>query len=396
MRFSLVMALAGLLCALALDYYFFRRFRQYPGGLAHKTKCATLGITFIEYICLLVGIVIPLGVDSDNVFLVKIWLLFIFFSIFASKLLLFICDVVARLYRKVRHLSGHKVPVAALVVSALFFIIMWWGALINRNRISIVECRLTFPDLPAQFDGYRIVHISDFHIGSWGNDTAFVSRVVDKVNSLEPDLILFTGDIVSRKSTELVPMIPPLQRLRAKDGLYAVLGNHDYGDYAKLSDDSALIAERQNLKRLYAFTPFRLLNNTSDFIYSNGDSIAIIGVENIAEPPFITYGNLDEAYPDFTDGVFKILLSHNPRHWVDDISGKSEKNIALTLSGHTHAMQIQIAGHSPAKLKYPTDWGLFTDSLGRHLYVNRGLGTVGLPMRIGATPEITLITLSVR
>ena len=136
-----------------------------------------------------------------------------------------------------------------------------------------------------------------------------------------------------------------------------------------------------------------MLDNTTAWLRRGNDSIALIGVENIGEPPFTTRGHLERAYPTLQDSVTKVLLSHNPRHWTDSIANHNDRNIALTLSGHTHAMQIQLGTFSPAKWVYPTWWGTYTDSIGRTLYVNRGLGTVGAPRRIGAMPEISVLTL---
>ena len=139
---------------------------------------------------------------------------------------------------------------------------------------------------------------------------------------------------------------------------------------------------------------WRLLCNEHVFIHSGADSLALIGVENVGDPPFKNYGSLENAYPNLSDKVTKILLSHNPAHWVDDIADNDSIDIALTLSGHTHAMQIEMLGMSPAKFRYDTWGGLYKDGSGNHkLYVNIGSGTVGMPMRLGATPEITVITL---
>ncbi len=396
MKFNLLLAVLGLLVSAAVDWYLFKRLSVTRSTLRKPGSLLLLASVVVQYAAIIAAVAIPVGSASDSEFIFLMWLIFIFLSLFLSKTVLLVVDVLARLYRCLRKHTAGRIPLIAWCLSGLVFLALWWGALINRNRISVVECELSLSGLPAGFDGYRVVQISDFHVGTWGGDTAFVSKVVDKINDLDPDLIVFTGDIVNRSSRELEPMILPLTRLRAKDGLYAITGNHDYGDYIVWESDSAHFADRINLRSLYERTPFRLLDNTSEYIYRNGDSIAVIGVENIAEPPFATYGDLDATYEDLSDSVFKILLSHNPRHWTSDIKDDPSKNIALTLSGHTHAMQIQIAGHSPASFKYPTDWGLFSDSIDRYLYVNRGLGTVGFPMRLGATPEITLFKFSSR
>ncbi len=283
---------------------------------------------------------------------------------------------------------------AAGVVLALgTFLVMWWGALINRNRIAVTDIQVISQRWPQAFDGYRIVQISDLHTGTWGTDTTFMSRLTDRINTLDPDLIVFTGDIVNRRSDEFEPMVSAFGRLRARDGVYAILGNHDYGDYCKWPDEKDHMADRRNLRRLYGLTGHRLLLNETVYLTRGNDSIALIGVENIGEPPFSTYGDLAKAYPDTGDSMPKILLTHNPAHWTKSIENNRDTNIDLTLSGHTHAMQIQVAGVTPSSIRYKTPWGVYTDTLGHTLNVNRGAGTVGMPMRLGATPEITLITL---
>lgn len=175
-----------------------------------------------------------------------------------------------------------------------------------------------------------------------------------------------------------------------------MLGNHDYGDYMDWPDARAKEENLDLLKALQARMGWKMLNNATDTLRSAaGDSVMLIGVENVGDPPFRTYGDLDAAYPgDLVDPNVKILLSHNPAHWTDDIQDAPDKNIALTLSGHTHAMQIRVLGMSPSRFRYPTWGGLYADSDNAHkLYVNIGLGEVAFPARIGATPEITLITL---
>ncbi len=251
-----------------------------------------------------------------------------------------------------------------------------------------------FADLPEDFDGYKIVQFSDFHVGTYGSDTAFVSEVVDVMNGLGADAIFFTGDIVNRRTGELTPFVKPLSRLHAPDGVYSILGNHDYGDYCTWESDADKAENLEEMKSLQKEMGWELLNNSTVYLREGADSIALVGVENWGEPPFKAYGDLDKAYPNQSDSVFKILLTHNPMHWVERISGNDTVNIDLALSGHTHAMQMQIGGWSPSKWRYPTWGGLYGDESGAHkLYVNIGLGTVAIPARIGATPEITLITL---
>lgn len=271
---------------------------------------------------------------------------------------------------------------------------MWWGATINRFHIDVNRVEVHVDGLPEEFEGITIAQFSDLHTGTFGTDTTFVGKLVDRINSLHPDIIVFTGDIVNRSSDEMRPFTTVLNRLHAPEGVYAILGNHDYGDYHNWPSAESKQANMNELYCLYSLTSMKLLRNETTWLHRGNDSIALIGVENIGDPPFTIYGSLTQAYPNLQDSNAKILLTHNPQHWVDSISSDPKANVALTLSGHTHAMQIEVAGISPAALRYQTWGGLYNAPDGhRHLYVNIGTGTVGIPMRLGATPEITLITL---
>ena len=237
------------------------------------------------------------------------------------------------------------------------------------------------------------MQISDMHLGSYGNDTTFVAKLVDSINALHPDVVFFTGDIVNRCSDELKPFMSVLSRLNAKDGVYSIMGNHDYGDYRNWQNPQDKINDRIKLKDMQRQMGWRMLNNSHDYLRRGSDSIAIVGVENIGDPPFESYGDLNKAYPTPSDSVFKILLTHNPAHWTSAIKDNKSQRFDLTLSGHTHAMQIEFAHISPAVFRYKTWGGMYNDSIGHDLYVNIGTGTVGFPARIGATPEVTLFTL---
>lgn len=324
---------------------------------------------------------------------VVMWLLISYLSVYIIKYLFLIFDVFSRLPilfggKRLKWLSW-----VGFALGTLVFLVIWWGILFCRNMIEVNQVELEIPGLPHSFNGMKVVQISDLHVGTWQSDTNFVSRVVDAVNELNPDVVVFTGDIVNSRADELTPFMSVLSRIKAPKGVYSIMGNHDYGDYYKWEDDSQKAKNELLLKVKQKNMGWRMLNNEHDFITTGNDTLVMIGVENIGEPPFKTHGNLKKAYPAIDDNKTKILLSHNPRHWTDSISENPNTNIALTLSGHTHAMQIEIFGFSPAMYKYPTWKGLFSDSKGQKLYVNIGVGEVGLPMRIGAIPEITVFTL---
>lgn len=391
MRLPLLPILLLLVFDLLVDFYLWRRIRRSDAkpiwSRVQAVTAVLLNILLVIVICL------PKKKSGDSGLEFMMWTLYAYFSVYVPKYIYCIFDLLAAVPLIFKRRRFKWLSCCGAVVGLVVFIAMWWGALVNRYNIDVNNIEVEISGLPESFDGFTIAQISDFHVGTFGSDTSFVAAVVDKVNSLHPDMIAFTGDIVNRKTSEIVPFLAPLSRLSAPDGVYSVLGNHDYGDYFLWPSEAH---KRQNLNDLINYQKeigWHMLNNDYESLVRQGDSIAIVGVENVGDPPFHTYGDLDAAYPTLDDEVVKILLSHNPAHWCDDIQDSPDKNIALTLSGHTHAMQISVFGVSPASLRYPTWGGLYSDDDGHQLYVNIGLGEVAVPARIGATPEITLITL---
>lgn len=253
---------------------------------------------------------------------------------------------------------------------------------------------LAFDRLPDAFDGYRIVQWSDAHLGTYDGHTAIVEKQVQAINDLHPDLICFTGDLVSRETNEAEPYREILSRLHAPDGVFSVLGNHDYDNYVHWDDENAKLADRKALCDLQTGIGWRLLNDDHAIIRRGNDQLVLIGTENFGDRPGEKQGNLAKAYSGLRDGNFKILLQHNPYAWRANTLTNS--NIDLMLAGHTHAFQMMLTlgkwRLSPARLKY-REWGGAYNEGDRWLYVNIGTGMVGPPMRIGATPEITVITL---
>lgn len=264
-----------------------------------------------------------------------------------------------------------------------------YGSFFGITRFEVKEVEYSSPRLPDGFDGYRIVQLSDIHIGSWQGRQKSIQKLVDMANGQEADLIVFTGDLVNQQSHELDGFASILSRLHAPDGVYSILGNHDYGTYYHWKSPEEESANLDYLLHQQAAMGWTMLNNDHAIVRHNGDSIALIGVENDGEPPFSQFADLPKAIRG-TDGMFKILLSHNPTHWRREVLPRSD--IDLMLAGHTHAMQAIFFGHSLAELMYPEWRGMYTEG-GRSLYVNIGIGYVGLPFRFGAWPEITVITL---
>lgn len=264
-----------------------------------------------------------------------------------------------------------------------------YGSFVGITRFEVKEVTCYSPRLPDGFDGYRIVQLSDIHAGSWQGRPQVIQKLVTLANDQKADLIVFTGDLVNQRSRELDDFTSILSQLHAPDGVYSILGNHDYGTYYHWKSPEEEKANLDHLLRQQASMGWTMLNNAHAILRHQGDSIALIGVENDGEPPFSQFADLHKAAKG-TNGMFKILLSHNPTHWRREVLPDSD--IDLTLSGHTHAMQGIFFGHSLAALKYPEWAGMYTEGE-RSLYVNIGIGYVGLPFRFGAWPEITVITL---
>lgn len=279
---------------------------------------------------------------------------------------------------------------AGLILAALNAGIILYGSFVGKSRFEVKEVTFQSPRLPEAFDGYRVVQLSDLHIGSWEGNERALQRMVDRVNAQHPDLIVFTGDLVNHLATELDGFDKILSELRAKDGVYSILGNHDYGPYHHWDSPRQQAENLAELKRRQTIMGWKLLNNEHALLRHGGDSIALIGVENEGEPPFSQHGDLSKAMRG-TEGLFQLLLSHNPTHWRREVLPQSE--VDLMLAGHTHAMQMALGHHSPSSLVYPEWSGMYIAEEGRGLYVNVGLGFVGLPFRFGAWPEITVLTL---
>ena len=393
MRLPLLLIIPFLIIDALIDWYICRSVWRRCTRHASFWRKSALWSSILLALFFVVIIAWPKKSSSDGDLTNLMWGLYAYFSVYIAKYFFVVFDLIA----KIPQLFGRKrikaLSATGVCIAVLSFVMMWWGALVNRWNIDVREVDFTDPGVPAAFDGYKIAQLSDIHTGSYGNDTTYLSEVVDHINSLNPDIVLFTGDIVNRHSDELEPFVSTLSRFEAP--VYSVLGNHDYGDYYHWPDAAAKQANHRKLFDLQKAMGWQLLNNDSRTLRQGNDSIVLIGVENIGDPPFPVYGDLDKAYQgDLADPAFKILMSHNPAHWVEDIKDSPDKNIALTLSGHTHAMQLEFFGISPAAFRYDTWGGMYADADSAHrLYVNIGLGEVGIPARIGATPEITIITL---
>ena len=286
------------------------------------------------------------------------------------------------------------IPVIGLFSGFLPFFVIIYSVFRSLYRFKVHRIKINFDELPSNFEGLRVVHISDLHLGSFKSRHHILDRAVKIINHLEPDFIFFTGDLVNNNAWELKGWQTVLKKMVAKMGKYAVLGNHDYGDYSEWKSAHDKQSNFESIKYFYKKIDFKLLLNEAVSFEKNSQKIAIIGVENWGNPPFKQYGDLNEALKSVASVPFKILLSHDPSHWNEEVAEKT--NIALTLSGHTHGMQaginIKSKKWSPIQYKYEHWAGLY-ERFNQYLYVTRGLGWMGFPGRLGMRPEITLIEL---
>jgi len=276
------------------------------------------------------------------------------------------------------------------VLSALFID----GITFGKYRHKVRRVKVKFANLPKSFKGYKVIQISDVHSGSF-SDPSKLQHAIDLINEQNPDLVLFTGDMVNNVADEFKPFIPLFSKIKAKDGKFAVLGNHDYGDYVKWNSKDE---QNKNLETLIDYqrqAGFDMLRNENRIIEKNGENIYILGVENWGLKPFPQYGDIEKALENVPQNATKILMSHDPTHF-DYVVKKHPKDIHLTLSGHTHGMQFGLdlknIKWSPVQYRYPK-WADLYESEGKMLYVNRGFGVLGYPGRVGVLPEITLFEL---
>ncbi len=363
-------------------------------------------------VVVLVNVVLQFTVLNDDSsgwgpaksFAIGYFLTFLLFSLVLAFFMLGedIVRVFTGLYQK---LSGSKTQFAipsrrkflstlALGVAAIPFASMLYGMYKGKYNYKVLSYVLEYDDLPDAFDGYQITQISDIHSGSFDNKEK-ISYAIDLINEQKSDMLLFTGDMVNNKAEEMLPWKSLFGKLEAKDGKYAVLGNHDYGDYVKWESKEAKAQNLEDLKDIQKEMGFDLLLNESRFIEKDGERIAVLGVENWGAG-FKQKGDLAKAATAVDANDFKILMSHDPSHWQHKVVDDAY-HYHLTLSGHTHGMQfgIEIPGWikwSPVKWRYKYWAGIYKEK-NQYINVNRGFGFLAFPGRVGIWPEITVITL---
>lgn len=277
----------------------------------------------------------------------------------------------------------------ALGLTCVWLIISIYGITIGWKKITVEKVTITSSNIPESFNDYKIIQLSDFHIGTYASSPKTVEKIIKKVNSLNPDLIVFTGDLVNSSSEEISQFEDILSQLKAKDGVLSVLGNHDYCLYKTYVAPDSPQKEMLKVVEKENKIGWKLLRNDNLQIKRGKERIAVVGVENAGGKSFTDRADLKKALSGIQDKEFKILLSHDPSHWRREVLPNT--NIDLTLSGHTHAMQFKIGNWSPSKYTYKEWGGLYSEG-DQQLYVSTGIGE-NVAFRFGAFPQIVEITL---
>jgi predicted MPP superfamily phosphohydrolase len=308
------------------------------------------------------------------------------FSLFKS-----ITDEVAFDYGRTKLVSQ-----IAVAIGVTPFFILLYGILRNQYRYKIYKTMVTIPDLPKALEGLKIVQISDIHSGSFTKKHP-IKMAIDMINDQRADLVFFTGDLVNSVAHEMEPFVDVFDKIKSRYGIFSILGNHDYGDYVRWESTAHKMQNFENLKNIHSRLGWDLILNDNRLVKIKGEDVAVIGVENYsAHGRFMKYGDLKKANKGTSDAGLKLLLSHDPSHWEDEVLEKF-KDIHITFSGHTHGAQFgfEIPGiikWSPIKYIYKQWAGLYRKNK-QYLYVNRGFGFLGYPGRVGILPEITVMEL---
>ena len=340
---------------------------------------------------------IKIGLESMHNFRVVVaimWLFFFFLLIYLSKLIHAFFYVLEYIFKKITGRGSIYFYIARIGLNVYIVAVMLISAYITPRNFDVTHVQIPIAGLPSSFDGYRIVQISDIHLGSWNRKFAKLEPVIKLVNEQKPDIIVFTGDMVNNFAEETTGWRPYFMQLKARSGKYAVLGNHDYGDYTNWKNDSSRYENRRHISKAINNFGFSLLQNEHIYLKRDSDSLTLVGVGNWSKDKKANYSDLAKALQNTDPKAPKILISHDPSQWEPEVL--EHKDIALTLSGHTHAGQlgVKFGKHlfSPAAFVFKYWSGIYNID-NQYLYVNRGIGYIGLPMYMGVRPEITVIEL---
>ena len=313
----------------------------------------------------------------------------ILFIDFFTKISVFIAGIISIFVKKSKTLIF-----AALIIASGFGFVMIYGLIFGNKQVQVSKIDIEYSTLPAEFNGFKITHISDIHLGSFRKTNTVLKKAAIRMEKVKPDLIIFTGDLVNSFAHETDGWETVFNKISSIAESYSILGNHDYGNYTRWENDDAKTDNLNEIISSHQRFGFQILRNQNTVIKSGNDSIFLMGVENWGHAPFPQYANWEKASEGIPDNAFTILMSHDPALWESQIKGK--KNINLTLSGHTHGLQwgVKLAGIT-FSLSYFTrkNWNGVYRHENSFLNVNTGLGTVGIPWRIDMPAEISVITL---
>ena len=323
------------------------------------------------------------------------WIIFAFSIVYIPKLLYIIFYYINHSFNRIFKARTRIFRIIGFAFSVSMVTVLSYGVVVTRDDFYLKKQIIYVDDLPVNFDNYRIALFSDLHLGNWDNKYMIMKPIIKMINSGNPDIIVFSGDMINNYENETLGWEPYFRQLKARQGIYAVLGNHDYGDYTKWKSEKAKAENLEKTKSNIRNLGFRLLLNESVELVKGSDTITLAGVENYGSGHFENHGDLAAALKGTKPTRKKILITHDPNHWDDEVVSK-RKDIFLSLSGHTHAGQIGYSNgniqFSPSSVVYPHWDGLYSKG-SQYLYVNRGAGFVGIPLRIGVPPEITMIVL---
>ena len=399
-----------------LDFYVFQALRTVTQNASEKTRIIVyISFWVVSVLTLAALLLFPYILALQTSIIFRNYVFAILVGLFLAKLVgsvFFLADDIRRaiswIVIKIFPSGPEKMPAAGTSIPRSTFM-SWLGLGIggtlfgtllygfsNKYNYQLKKVTLAFANLPGAFKGLKIIHISDIHSGSFSNKEA-VNHGVDMIIKQNPDLILFTGDLVNDRADEMKDYMDVFGRLRAPLGVFSSLGNHDYGDYVAWPSKEAKMENLERLKQVHAHLGWRLLMNEHVLLEKGGQQIAVLGIENWgAKGRFPKYGKMSEAYPGTENIPFKMLLSHDPSHWDAEVKVKYP-DIDLMLAGHTHGMQFGLENPyfkwSPVQWMYKQWAGLYEEGR-QKLYVNRGYGFIGYPGRVGILPEITLIELA--
>jgi predicted MPP superfamily phosphohydrolase len=400
---------------LLLDLYVFQVIKALASGSTEKTKAAIFSVYWIVSAAAIILMLVLPYINYEN------WPKAVRTYVFATIVGLFFAKLIAAIFfllddvrRLIMWIMGKVFPgFGVKFVDEAGFInrsafLSWlglgiggtlFGTLVygfsNKYNYRLKRIALKYDNLPEAFKGLKVVQLSDIHSGSF-TDKAAVQSGIEKILQENPDLILFTGDLVNDRAMEMRDYIDVFRQLKAPLGVYSILGNHDYGDYVQWESAEAKKQNLEHLKRVHQQLGWRLLMNEHVALEKNGQAIGLLGIENwSAKARFPKYGKMDAAYAGAEKYPFKILMSHDPSHWDGEIR-QQYRDVDLMLSGHTHGMQFGFETPffkwSPVQWVYKQWAGLYEEG-NQKLYVNRGFGFIGYPGRVGILPEITVIQL---